>query len=335
MFVIFPLSRLLTFAAAVGIAFAWSHAASAYTLQLAYGFCSTGGAACTDGSSPKRQLTIDSAGNLYGTTALGGAHQKGVAFKLTANAGGAGYTYHVLHNFCARANCADGDTPHSNLIVDAQGRLYGTTEFGGKHGLGTVFQLSHSANGWSETVIHNFCATSQCTDGTTPQTGLSYKGQDLGAPWDGASPLFGTALGGAYNHGIDFKLALSGSQWNFQAIHNFKESNGPNELTVDSSGNIFGTAIGGGKYGGGELYRLAHDTWTATVLHNFCKLPNCEDGKNPTGRMAVDSAGNLFGSTVSGSVYDDGVVFERLASNGVMATPLFLLRLRRRRRGTA
>ncbi len=127
-----------------------------WTEKVLYTFCSE---ACLYGYSPRAGLLMDSAGNLYGTTELGGAHYLnelndmvpgGTVFELTPNAGKTAWTYQVLYSFCAtRLWCADGAEPEASLIMDSAGNLYGTTTTGGLHaGIqnnyvgGTVFELN-------------------------------------------------------------------------------------------------------------------------------------------------------------------------------------------------
>jgi uncharacterized repeat protein (TIGR03803 family) len=267
---------------------------------------------------------MDQSGNLYGTTRSGGKHQGGgVVFKLVPNAVTGKYREYILHNFCASANCADGQTPTAELIMDVHGNLYGTTEFGGKYAHGAVFKLTHGASGWSLGVINSFCPVSNCADGRAPETGLDYAGQASGAPWDEFSPLFGTTeYGGTNDKGVAYKLSVDGSLWNYEVIHNFNspaasETAEAGPILVDSSLNLFGVTGSGGKFGAGVLYRLAAGTWKETTLHNFCAEPNCTDGATGVGRLAMDAAGNLFGTTwysdCGNSSCDYGIAFERTA----------------------
>jgi hypothetical protein len=115
-----------------------------------YSFCAKkqDGRNCIDGGEPVAGLTIDTAGNLYGTTSFGGeiggiGAFGGTVFKLTPRAGTAGWMETVLYSFCTKGgtNCTDGKNPSAGLIMDNLGHLYGTTKFGGAHGLGTVFEL--------------------------------------------------------------------------------------------------------------------------------------------------------------------------------------------------
>ena len=107
-----------------------------------------------DGSTPTGNLTFDQAGNLYGTTALGGLGY-GTVFELTANSDGT-WTHSVLYSFNVGS---DGRHPYAGLIFDQSGNLYGTTYDGGDYGAGTIFKLTPNSDGsWTESVLHSFCA---------------------------------------------------------------------------------------------------------------------------------------------------------------------------------
>jgi uncharacterized repeat protein (TIGR03803 family) len=282
-------------AAAMVLALAPLTAASAYTLETLHSFCNTEQLPnCVDGDTPLAGLLRDGSGKLFGTTSKGGKYGGGFVFKLVPSGGK--YTEYSLHNFCAKANCTDGTTPDSDLIMDVTGNLYGTTLLGGKYGGGIVFRLTPGENRWSLAILHNFCA-SGCTSGFEPGA-LTYAGQASGALYDGTSPLYGTtAVEGQYDNGTAYQLTHSGSFWKYTVIHNFDTSSGPDALVMDPAGNLFGTTQLRGKFGGGLMYELASGTWKETILHEFCGTLHCADGKEPHGRLALDSAGNLFGTT--------------------------------------
>jgi uncharacterized repeat protein (TIGR03803 family) len=89
------------------------------------------------GDGPAGALLIDSAGNLYGTTQLNGAYNEGSVFKLTPQSGAWAYT--ALHDF----DVGDGGSePKGNLLMDSSGNLYGMTSYGGRHGGGTVWEIT-------------------------------------------------------------------------------------------------------------------------------------------------------------------------------------------------
>jgi uncharacterized repeat protein (TIGR03803 family) len=163
---------------------------------LLYDFCLASG--CRDGASPLAAVTMDAAGELFGTTVAGG-HGKhcddgnwspcGVAFKLVPNGGTSQES--VLHNFCSLSSCADGNQPIGDLTLDAAGDLLGATTFGGGNridrnhwGGGVVFSLKGKLS-----VLYAFCAQAGCSDGEYPSAGMIA---------DPSGNLFGTtSQGGA------------------------------------------------------------------------------------------------------------------------------------------
>jgi uncharacterized repeat protein (TIGR03803 family) len=80
-------------------------------------------------------VTLDSAGNIFGTTGRGGDGNFGVLFEIS------NFTYNRLYSFCLASSCTDGGYPYGTLAVDSAGRLYGTTQYGGAHSLGEVYRL--------------------------------------------------------------------------------------------------------------------------------------------------------------------------------------------------
>ena len=116
------------------------------TLTTLYSFCSQ--SACTDGATPYAGLIQATDGNLYGTTAGGGARNNdGTVFKITPTG-----TLTTLHRFCFQSGCADGAGPLSGLIQATDGNLYGTTDAGGVDGFGTVFRLNVDLGPFVETL---------------------------------------------------------------------------------------------------------------------------------------------------------------------------------------
>ena len=179
-------------------------------------------------------LLRDRAGNLYGTTYLGGEPHFGVVFKLDASG-----TENVLYNF---GGSGDGRLPFGNLARDAAGNLYGVTMQGGAYEVGTIFKLDDNNN---ETIIHSF---GDSGDGAPPGGGLAT---------DRAGNLYGTTTeGGSSYFGTVFKLDPSGTE---TVLHTFlgKQGNGPDWGVVrDSKGNLYGTTQYGGAYGGGVVFKV-------------------------------------------------------------------------------
>ncbi len=284
-----------------------------------HSFCSQPN--CADGVEPN-SLVMDSAGNLYGTAAAGGANestfpQSGVVFELEppGQPGGA-WTETVLYNFCSATDCSDGYSP-SSIVRDAAGNIYGTTQYGAG-AYGTIFELarpSQPGGTWTETVLHVFCPSRPCEDGMIPNGGLIQ---------DAAGNMYGTTMYGPDSNGNPylpppllgtvFQLAppsQPGGSWTETVIHifcslaNCADGLGPSAgLIMDAAGNLYGTA-GGGTPGGGTVFEFAPPSqpggaWSETVLYNFCSLANCADGQDPIAALTQDAAGNLFGTTEFG-----------------------------------
>jgi uncharacterized repeat protein (TIGR03803 family) len=296
-----------------------SNSAAAYTEKTLYTFCSARN--CTDGAQPYGELAMDSDGNLYGITPVGGANNGGAAFELAAGTG----KYSVLYNFCGLSGCTDGKLPlRVKLVIDTAGNLYGTTEAGGDTDGGVVFELHHKRLGWEEKILHTFCPRpkSGCPDGALPYDGLTYAGAAAGQPYDGSSPLYGTTNNyGAHAGGTVFAVEpITGTKkWKESVLYSFCSQdnctdgeNPDTPLYVDTEGNIYGTTPGGGQSGGGTVFELSPNEigYTESVLYNFCAQANCSDGKEPQGGVVMDSAGNLYGTaTEGGDSNNDGVIF--------------------------
>jgi uncharacterized repeat protein (TIGR03803 family) len=274
------------------------------------------------GASPTANLIADAAGNLYGTTEGGGRYGAGTVFKLTPSTNGK-WRESVLYSFKGYPLLGnnDGWQPTAGLIFDAAGNLYGTTEFGGGSpncngdGCGTVFKLSPGLDGtWTESVLYSFQGSS---DGAAPHGGVV---------WDPAGNLYGaTPSGGnAQDFGVVFKLTpATHGQWTETIIHTFAGGTDGEDpvagLTFDQVGNLYGVTYGGGNNNGTvfELTSASNDTWRYSVLHAF----DGTDGSGPLGSLILDSAGNLYGTTVSGGsgaacYLGCGVVFEITAGSG-------------------
>jgi uncharacterized repeat protein (TIGR03803 family) len=244
-----------------------------------------------DGGYPEASLILDSEGNLYGTTPYEGSGSCpggigcGVVFELNTNG-----VEVVLHSFSG----LDGMYPFAGLIRDPLGNLYGTTQYGGTNGAGTVFKIDASG---VETVLYSFTAGS---DGAQPLAGLVE---------DKAGNLYGTtSTGGAppCNCGTVFKLDMSG---NATVLHSFSWTDGAYPLaalTLDRSGNLYGTSYYGGASGFGTVFEL--DTaGKETVLYSFT---GGKDGGYPRAPLLRYQGGNLYSTTQIGGVYGYGTVFQ-------------------------
>src|SRR5271165_326234 len=114
-----------------GTIFKLSHGGGGWSFTTLYNINGTGPCGVRD------RLTLDSAGNLYGTTYCDGAYGYGSILELTPSGGS--YAFTDLHDF---TNGDDGSYPNGNLVLDAQGNLYGTTFGGGADGGGVVFEVT-------------------------------------------------------------------------------------------------------------------------------------------------------------------------------------------------
>ncbi len=278
-----------------------------------------------DGQEPWSGMIFDAAGNLYGTTSSGGPTAAlcpggdagtdgcGTVFELLKPKTGNHWAELVIHSFNSNGKGTDGAVPpYGNLIFDTSGNLYGTTLGGGANNFGMVFELMPTSPGsWYEKYLHAFSNNGK--DGLEPRGGLVF---------DTAGNLYGTTYGGgAYGYGTVFELIpnLETGGWTEKILHSF-EKNGTDgiwpssTLVIDSSGNLYGTAAGGGAYGYGTVFEfmLQSGVWAEKILHNFDE--NGTDGAEPIAGLTLH-AGCLYGTTYLGGTPPCGnggcgVVFE-------------------------
>jgi hypothetical protein len=260
-----------------------------------------------DGSLPAGGVIIDGAGNLYGTTAYGGA---GTCILLGGNVGcgtvyelsppkqkGGAWIETVLYSF---PTAKQGYLPNGNLVFDNAGNLYGATEFGGGHGTtcnslyqycGAVFELSppkRKGGKWTEKVLHGFEGVFEGAllgDGANPNGGLvlDSKGAIYGTTQIGGFAADNcSGSNGFAGCGVVFKLnppSKRGDPWGEHLVYRFKgrpnDGGGPNGgLVFDAAGSLYGTTVGGGNQEGGVAFKLAQlarsaGVWRETLLHIF------------------------------------------------------------------
>jgi uncharacterized repeat protein (TIGR03803 family) len=266
-----------------------------------------------DGIVPFSGLILDAAGNLYGTTVIGGVYSGGTVFELTPQTDRS-WSERILHNFNDNGN--DGAQPNASLIFDAAGNLYGTTYTGGANDGGTVFELTPKAGGgWAERILHSFRGKS--TDGRNPVASLIF---------DASGNLYGTTVEGGSSEscltslvttcGTVFELMpRAGSGWTEKVLHNFELSptegvNPHASLIFDNAGNLYGTTSSGGAYNYGVAFELSPADgggWTETTLHSF---GGGTDASSPFAGLIFGSNGSLYGTGFYGGAYSDGAVFE-------------------------
>ncbi len=284
------------------------------SLTTLYSFCSQTN--CTDGANSAAGLIRDSSGNLYGTTANGGANTAinggsggGTVFKVS------GSTETVLYSFGGSEN--DGFDPVAGLIADSSGNLYGTTFSGGTTGDGTVFKLEPPAEqggAWTEVILYNFCSKKNCVDGANPASALIQ---------DSSGDFYGTTTaGGSRNDGVIFELTPAGKETVLYSFKGAGDGISPEAGVIrDASGNLYGTTVAGGASSGGTIFKLAPPVakgkpWTETILYSFCADGggSCTDGGYPGAGLIEDSGGNFYGTASLGGTYTYGAVFELNAS---------------------
>jgi uncharacterized repeat protein (TIGR03803 family) len=248
----------------------------------------------TDGGQPIGGMVLGPDGSLYGTTSEVGAFGNGTVYEIKHS--GNHWTESTLYNFNS-----DGDpnSPAAGVTLDPQGNLYGTDSLGGAYGDGAVYKLMHSSSGWTETILHDFQGED---DGANPVGGVVL---------DQAGNLDGTTFDGGINGGgTVYEMSPSASGWTFTIIYSFFGGyGGPyNKLTL-ANGSIYGFTNADGVNGLGSVFKMtpANGGWTFTDLYDFI---GGSDGRDPYGSLAVDSQGNIFGTTNIGGSTNQGIVFE-------------------------
>lgn len=327
-------STLLSVTAGIAMALCGTNTALSQTETVLHSF--TG----TDGSLPSQRLTMDSAGNLYGTT-TGNYPSIGSVFKLTPSG-----QLKVLFRF------RDGQNrlfTTGKLVLDSKGDLFGVDQTGGTSGSGSIFKLTQSG---LFTILYNFTGQAdgafpngvisdshgnlygttnmggafgqgtvfEFISGGTVNTIYSFTGgSDGGEPFDSAlvrdpqGNLFGTTMfdGGKISFGVVFKVTPSGTE---TVLHTFlggtDGAHPKGSLISDSQGNLYGTTSSGERLKGGTVFKIT-PSGVLTELHTFAG----SDGFDPNPGLARDTEGNLYGTTFSGGTTNDGVVFE-IASDG-------------------
>jgi len=277
-------------------------------------------------------VTLDAAGNLYGTAYYGGAYAEtnlnagGMVWEITASG-----AYADLHDFGGTVTNANGSTgpdganPYTGVTIDSAGNLLGTANKGGPYGstsgqpgAGMVWEIGVSG---IYRDLHDFGGTVMNANGKTSPDGSN----PVGLAIDRVGNLFGaTAAGGPINtanggDGIIWKITTSGT---YIDLHDFGrtmvnadgtqglDGSSPNGVSLDDAGNLYGTTSSGGPFishnsYGGMLWEIPVEGSYAD-LHDFGGTDTNADGTTgpdgivPMGAVTFDSAGKLVGTTRSG-----------------------------------
>jgi uncharacterized repeat protein (TIGR03803 family) len=268
-----------------------------------------------DGAYPSGGLIADAHGNLFGTTAWGGANDLGTVFEIEKTASGYASTPTILVSF----NGTNGANLAAGLLADAHGNLFGTAVFGGAHNVGTVFEIEKTASGYASTptILVSF---RDSPDGAWPGGGVIA---------DAHGNLFGTTdRGGASNLGTVFEIEKTASGYASPTILvSFNHGANPYAgLLADAHGNLFGTTAYRGKYGHGTVFEIEKTASGYATTPTFLVSFNGTNGANPVGRLLADAHGNLFGTTHRGGANNLGTVFEiEKTASGYSRTPTVLV----------
>ncbi len=276
----------------------------------------------TDGGNPAAGLTIDRAGNLYGTTEYGGTHTCdsqghigcGSIFKLSRH--GASWILGSLYDFTGGSDKA---YPEARVVFGPDGALYGTTSIGGGlGGDGAVYKLQPPTSAcksvscpWTETVLFQF----DFSTGSLPSGDLAF---------DAAGNIYGTTRAGGSSQcaggqgcGVAYQLTHSGGVWAENILFTFLDGTEGREpdggVILDRAGNVYGTTCTDNQTQAGLVFELTPSGagWTENVLY-FLEGSGAE---HPCAGLISDPAGNLYGATEGGGSHHVGAVF-RLTPSG-------------------
>jgi len=260
-----------------------------------------------DEGYPQAGITVDAAGNLYGTTyGRFCPPDCGTVFKMEHKNNS--WIFSQLYAF---QGGSDSAFPQAEVVIGPDGALYGTTTGGGQgrcqQGCGTVFRLTPPPNfchavscPWTKTILYTFTNT---PDGNEPVGGT--------LAFDQQGNIYGTTeYGGYYGLGAVFELTPANGGWTESVIYNFTGL-GDGRLpvggvSIDSAGNLYGTTTLGGDvvlsqlfYGYGVTFKVSPSGsgWSESVLHEFFDEA---DGALPEAALTLDSAGNTYGTAAAG-----------------------------------
>jgi uncharacterized repeat protein (TIGR03803 family) len=271
-------------------------------VKVLHSFGSTG-----DGSIPYGPPLLDLKGNLYGVTTNGGTgvcsdYGCGTTYDLIPKTGGT-WSEKILHSFTAGS---DGGAPWGGLLLDSAGNLYGTVKGDFTLSAG-IFELSPGSSGWTNTILYNV-----------------YSGPGL--VFDKTGNLYGSMGGGTASVGAVGELSPGSGGWSYSELYSFCPQYGcpdgwsePAPPIFDHQGNLWGVATYGGislppcanNGGCGVVFEMTPNgdgTWTYNVIHFFAS--SSTDGQFPQGGLAMDAAGNFYGTTEDGGAYNHGTIFK-------------------------
>jgi uncharacterized repeat protein (TIGR03803 family) len=225
----------------------------------------------------------------------------------------------MLHSFAGGSDGAYPDTPPA---LDQHGNVFGTTGYGGSgcssQGCGTAFELSQRNGHWGYRQTLEFSSPNDSPSVPAGRLVIDATGNIYGTDYSAGDI--------SCNCGAVFQLSESGGVWTKTSLHDFlggSDGQYPSSgLIADAAGNLYGTTQAGGVNNSQgtvfELVRNSDGTWTYSVIHSFggSLESGAPDGAVPSGPLACDAFGNLYGTTSSGGRYGDGVVYRLSPSGG-------------------
>jgi uncharacterized repeat protein (TIGR03803 family) len=247
------------------------------------------------------ELTPGPRNFLYGTTQRGGTNRNGTIFEMAPSGQELDlYVFSAEGTDVAGSN-PDGISPSGALVEGTNGIFYGTTQYGGANGNGTIFQIT--PNGMFSNV-YSFSALPPPSynvnaDGATPN------GLTLGT--DGN--FYGTTqAGGANGSGVFFQFTTAGV---LTPLHSFgatdSDAASPQAALVQGpNGNFYGTSELGGSGFSGTIFEMT-PSGTETALYSFS---GGNDGGLPNTALALGSDGNFYGTTSGAGVNYNGTLFK-------------------------
>ena len=252
------------------------------TAQGNYSIVHSFGSVANDGESPYGDLIVDANDNLYGATFNGGDIGAGNIYKISADG-----TYTSLVSLGDFNNGAlVVSSVNGRLIRTSNGDLYGISTYGGPSSAsaqnGVVFKYSNGVM----TALHSFTEDS---DGNGPTGAIVM---------DSTGNLYGTTYGGGDNNeGIVYKIASDGTE---TILHSFAGDSTDGGfpyggLTIDASGNLYGSTIFGGPNNSGSIFKI-----TAAGVYSTVAFLNSADGSYPLGTLVLDANQNLIGTAYLG-----------------------------------
>ncbi|HTV65358.1 MAG TPA: choice-of-anchor tandem repeat GloVer-containing protein [Bryocella sp.] len=269
-----------------------------------------------DGAGPFAKVIVGPNGTLYGTTVAGGGNN-GSCADYGYYGCGTVFNLQPPPTICRSITCYWRETvlnpfvngpggvyPLGAVLFDHAGNMFGTTEYGGTGSLGSVYELSPSGSGWQASQLLSFTGD----NGVWPYDTLVM---------DSAGNLYGGTRGGGSGYGLVFELSPNGSGWTENILHEFDGNDGEGAvggLVFDSAGNLYGTTWTNGSGGGGTVFELSPSAngWQFNLLYSFAGCYEC----GPADTLAIDAAGNLYGTTYKDGANGQGNVFKLTNSNG-------------------